>query len=257
MSDETVTFQKQDSIGIITLNQPDRENTITAETAAALAEIRKEVGYDSGINVILLTGQGEEAFSIGTDGIEYSSFENREELVSRHQAASIIGDFDRPTIAAINGDAFDQGLELALACDMRVASETAHFGLTQVGTGGIPWDGGTQRLSRLVGKGKALEMILLGTIIDAAEAQKIGLVTRVTPPGELMPVALEIAETLASKGPIALRYAKEAILKGMDMTLAQGLRLEADLYFLLHTTEDRTEGINAFREKRQPRFKGK
>lgn len=257
MSDETVTFQKDGSIGIITLHRSDRENAFTAEATAALAEIRKEVGYGSDINVILLTGKEEDAFSTGTGGIDYSSRENREQLVSRHQAAAIIGDFDRPTIAAIKGDAFDQGLELALACDMRVASETGRFGFTQVGQGGIPWDGGTQRLSRLVGKGKALEMILLGTVIDAVEAQKIGLVTRVAPADVLMPAALEIAETLASKGPVALRYAKEAILKGMDMTLAQGLRLEADLYFLLHTTEDRTEGINAYREKREPRFKGK
>ncbi|MEE8399731.1 MAG: enoyl-CoA hydratase-related protein [Desulfobacterales bacterium] len=257
MSDEAVTFEKQDSIGIITLNGSDGKAPLAADTPAALADIRKEVGYGSDINVIVLTGQEEGPFSIGTHDADYASRENREHLVSRHQAAAIIGDFDVPTIAAVRGDAIDQDLELALACDMRVASETAHFGFTQVGKGGIPWDGGTQRLSRLVGKGKALEMILLGTIVDAGEAQKMGLVTRVAPPEAVMPAALEMAQTLASKGPIALRYAKEAILKGMDMTLAQGLRLEADLYFLLHTTEDRTEGINAFREKREPRFKGK
>ena len=257
MGNETVTFQKEGNIGIITLNGPIRESRVTAETTAALAEIRKEVGYDSDISVILLTGHDDSAFSIDTDGDEYSSYENREELVLKRQAAAIVGDFDRPTIAAINGDAFDQGLELALACDMRIASENAHFGLTHVERGGIPWDGGTQRLSRLVGKGKALEMVLLGAIIDAAEAKRIGLVTRVAPAEELLSVAREIADALASKGPVALRYAKEAILKGMDMTLEQGLRLEADLYFLLHTTEDRTEGINAYRDKRDPHFKGK
>jgi enoyl-CoA hydratase/carnithine racemase len=160
-------------------------------------------------------------------------------------------------IAAINGDATGQGLELALACDIRVATEASHFGLPHIKKGLIPWDGGTQRLSRLVGSGKTLEMILTGEMIDAQEALRIGLVNKVVPREELMKAVTGLAQEMASKGPIALRYAKEAIHKGMDLTLEQGLRLEADLYLLLHTTKDRSEGIKAFREKKVPRFEGR
>jgi enoyl-CoA hydratase/carnithine racemase len=160
-------------------------------------------------------------------------------------------------IAAISGDVIGQGLELALACDLRIASETSHFGLPQIKTGHLPSDGGTQRLSRLVGRGKGLEMILTGEIIDAQEALRIGLVNKVVPKKDLMEVTMKMAQEMASRGPIALRYIKEAIYKGMDMTLEQGLRLEADLYLILHTTKDRTEGIQAFRGKRKPKFEGK
>jgi len=147
-------------------------------------------------------------------------------------------------------------LELALACDMRIASEGSCFGLTHIRTGLVPWDGGTQRLSRLVGRAKAIEMILTGEVIDSHEALRIGLVNRVVSSDQLMTTAMEVAQEIASKGAIALRYTKEAVYKGMDLTLEQGLRLEADLYLLLHTTRDRTEGIQAFRNKRTPQFKG-
>jgi enoyl-CoA hydratase len=150
-----------------------------------------------------------------------------------------------------------QGLELALACDIRIASETSYFGMPHIKSGLIPWDGGTQRLSRLVGRGKALEMILTGEIIDAQEALRIGLVHRVVPKKDLTEVTMKLAQEMASKGPIALRYTKEAVYKGMDMTLEQGLRLEADLYLLIHTSKDRSKGIQAFRAKRTPKFGGK
>jgi enoyl-CoA hydratase/carnithine racemase len=171
--------------------------------------------------------------------------------------AEPIARIDRPVIAAISGDAIGQGLELALGCDIRIASETSRFGLAQIKAGHIPRDGGTQRLSRLVGKGKALEMILTGETIEAQEALRIGLVNKVVPKKDLMEVTMKMAQEMASKGPIALRYTKEAICKGMDMTLEQGLHLEADLYLLIHTSKDRTEGIQAFREKRAPKFEGK
>ena len=160
-------------------------------------------------------------------------------------------------IAAINGDALGQGLELALSCDIRLASNEARFSLPQVAKGLIPGDGGTQRLSRIVGKGKALELILTAGVIDAGEALAIGLVNKVMAQEELTAGAEAMAKTMAAKGPIALRYAKEAVNKGLDLTLEQGLCLEADLYFLLHTTDDRTEGIRAFLEKRPPQFKGR
>jgi len=168
-----------------------------------------------------------------------------------------VGAFPIPTIAAINGDAFGQWLELALACDIRISAEDARFSMPQVTYGEIPWDGGTQRLARLVGRGKALEMILTGEVIDALEAYRVGLVNRVVPRKALMKEAIALASEMADKGPIALRFAKEAVCKGMDLTLEQGLRLEADLYFLLHTTQDRTEGIRAFIEKRPPKFEGR
>jgi enoyl-CoA hydratase/carnithine racemase len=170
--------------------------------------------------------------------------------------ADTIDSFVCPVIAAINGRATGLGLEMALACDMRMCSHNAQLGMPQVSHGEMPWDGGTQRLSRLVGKGKALEMILLGESIDAGEAYRIGLVHKVFTPSQLMDAVQEIAGKIARQSPVSLAYAKEAIKKGMDLTLDQGLRLEADLYYLLHTTRDRVEGISAFRQKRRPKFKG-
>jgi len=250
-----INFQKEDHIGIITLNRSGHQNTITSEMAMAFSEIKDQFGYGSDITVIVITGEGE-SFCTGTDCNDDASFESREEKRSRLQVASTVGALNQPVIAAINGDAFDQGLELALACDIRIASLSAHFAMRQINDGIMPWDGGTQRLSRLVGGAKALELILLGEVLDAGEALKIGLVSHVASEKDILASALNLARRLAEKGPIALRYAKEAIYQGMDMTLEQGLRLEADLYFLLHTTEDRTEGITAFREKRPPAFRG-
>lgn len=256
MGEKVVLFEKRESVGIITLNRPEQKNVITAQTAVDLKKIRNEVGWDSGVRVILLTGEGE-YFSVGTETEAYSSFKTREEFINNLSVASVIGSLTQPVIAAINGNAFGQGLELALACDLRISSKDALFAMPQIKDNEIPFDGGTQRLPRLVGRTRALEMIFQGLTINSQEAQKIGLVNSIVPINELMPTVLKMAEDLASKGPIALRHAKEAIMKGMDMTLEQGLRLEADLYFLLHTTKDRTEGITAFREKRDPRFEGK
>lgn len=257
MKHASVIFQEEDRIGIIRLNRPAQKNAINRQVTAELLEIRHRVGYGNRISVLMITGDGAEAFSIGTDPEEYAEKENHADWANRIRAAAIIGSFDRPVIAAINGDALGQGLELALACDMRIASSGAQFSMPQIQSHEIPWDGGTQRLARLVGRGKALEMILCGELLTAAQAHDIGLVNQVVPPDAVFPVTLKIAREMAAKGPIALRYAKEAILKGMDMTLAQGLEMEADLYFLLHTTSDRTEGITAFREKRTPNFEGK
>jgi enoyl-CoA hydratase/carnithine racemase len=170
--------------------------------------------------------------------------------------AEPIARMDRPVIAAIQGDALGQGLEMVLACDIRIATEISRFGLPQIREGLIPWNGGTQRLARLVGRGKALEMIFAGETIDAREAYRVGLVNKILPPQELMSTVMNMAGEMATKGSIALRYTKEAVYQGMDLTLEQGLRLEADLYLLIHTTKDRTEGIKAFREKRVPKFEG-
>jgi enoyl-CoA hydratase len=161
-----------------------------------------------------------------------------------------------PSIAAINGDALGGGLELALACDLRVAAEGARLGFPDTSNGLIPSGGGTQRLPRLVGRGKALEMLLTAQPVDAAEASRIGLVNMVVARSQVMATAEKLAQRILSRGPMAVRYAKEAVQKGLEMTLEQGLRLEADLSFILQTTRDRDEGIKAFLEKRPPKFKG-
>lgn len=252
MDQEMVLCQKKDSVAIITLNRPDSKNAINTQIVSELEDIRNEI---NDTRVVIITG--EKTFSTGTDIEEFSLSENKAEIRKRISIASIIDALDQPTIAAINGDALGQGLEFALSCDLRICTETAHFAMHHVTYGEIPWDGGTQRLSRLVGGGKAMEMILSGEFIDAQEAYRIGLVNKVVSPDELLTVVMDMAQKMASKGPIALKYAKEAICKGLDLSLEQGLRLEADLYFLLHTTRDRTEGITSFRDKRSPEFEGK
>lgn len=252
MDQEMVLCQKKDSVAMITLNRPDSKNAINTQIVSELEDIRNEI---SDTKVVIITGK--ETFSSGTDIEEFSLSENKAEIRKRISIASIIDALDQPTIAAINGDALGQGLELALACDLRICTETAHFAMNHITYGGIPWDGGTQRLSRLVGSSKAMEMILTGEVIDAREAYRIGLVHKVVPYGDLSTSFMDMAREIATKSTIAVRYAKEAISKGMDLALEQGLRLEADLYFLLHTTRDRTEGIRAFQEKRPPRFKGR
>jgi enoyl-CoA hydratase len=163
----------------------------------------------------------------------------------------------QPIIAAVNGFALGGGLELALACDIRIAAVGATLGLTEVNLAIIPGGGGTQRLPRLIGRGKALELILTGARIPADEALRIGLVERVVPDGEALKAAADLARTIAAKAPVALRYAKEAVVKGLELPLADGLRLEGDLSTLLRTTEDRLEGAKAFLEKRAPRWTGR
>jgi enoyl-CoA hydratase/carnithine racemase len=248
---------KKDSVATITLTGSKAKNTIGSRMSAELKDIRAEIQRDKTVKIVVITAEDRGVFCAGTDLAEFHAFENRAERIALFSVASIIDTFDCPTIAAINGDALGQGLELALACDLRMCSHDAVFGMPQATAGEMPWDGGTQRLARLVGKAKALELMLLGDTIDAPEAHRIGLVHRVIPHDELMTVVMELAQKMAAKSPVSLAYVKEAIHKGMDLTMEQGLRLEADLYYLIHTTEDRTEGIKAFREKRRPQFKGK
>jgi enoyl-CoA hydratase/carnithine racemase len=240
----TVIYTKKDHVAYITLNRPEAGNSINLELAQELEDICLKINQDDDIYVVTLTGAGNKTFCKGSE-------------LEKSGAAAAIAGIDRPVIAAINGDALGQGLELALSCDIRLASDKAIFGFPQVAQGLIPSDGGTQRLPRIVGRGKALELILTAETITAQEAFNIGLVSRMVGGAKLASEAEALAKTLASKGPIALRYIKEAVNKGLDLTLEQGLHLEADLYFLLHTTADRTEGITAFIKKRPPKFKGK
>lgn len=254
---QTLTVEKKGHIAIVGLLDLMGKQERMARLYHEFSELSTEITWDEEIRVVLLVGYGE-SFSMESVWDGSASRDNVEgQEIDFSPLAEPIARLDKPVVAAINGNAIGQGLELALACDIRITTETSHFGLPHIKAGLIPWDGGTQRLSRLLGKGKALEMILTGNMFDAQEAYQIGLVNKVVPPDKLMIVAMDMAKEMASKSPIALKFAKEAIYKGMDMTLEQGLRLEADLYLLIHTTQDRTEGIKAFREKRSPKFEGK
>jgi len=254
---QQVNFQKTGNIVIIDIIGPLDKQAKLVRLSEEISGFCAEIVWDQEVRVIVITGAGEKSFSVGTDLFEGLLKGNGRKETIFWSLAEPIAKLDKPVIAAINGDATGQGLELVLACDVRIAAETSHFGLPHIKAGLIPWGGGTQRLSRLVGRGKALEMILTGEMIDAEEALRIGLVNRIVSEKELIKVTMEMGKEMASKGPIALRYVKEAVYKGMDMTLEQGLRLEADLYLLLHTTKDRFEGINAFRDKRAAKFEGK
>lgn len=255
MNEQAVKFEKKEAVGIITLNRPERQNAVNADMAAALKQIAASAGWGSGINVFLLRAEGND-FCVGTDPESMAAYGDRRDQISFHSAAERIASLQQPVIAAIDGAAYGQGLELALACDIRIASDRASFSMDQINMDEMPFDGGTQRLPRLIGRMKAMEMMLFGDAMDAQAAKEAGLIHRIVPPESLTQESSAAAEELAAKGPVALRHAKEALLKGMDMTLAQGLRLEADLYFLLHTTRDRREGIEAFRAKRPPKFTG-
>ena len=242
MANKLIVFSKENHIAAITLNRP----TVNQEFSRELVEICENINGDDDIYVVTLTGSGG-VFCTGGE----------KDLTENLHPAAAVASIEKPVIAAINGDALGIGLEIALSCDIRIASDKARFALPQVAKGLIPSDGGTQRLPRIVGRGKALELLMTAETITAAEALEIGLVNKIVPADALAGEVAKLAETIAAKGPLALKYLKEAIIKGMDMTLQQGLRLEADLYFLLHTTADRTEGIKSFLEKRKPDYKGK
>jgi len=247
----TVIFRKEGQIGIITLNRPGVGNAINNKMAGQLVDVCSRIAEDREVRVVLITGQGK-SFCLGADPKEKLLFTKRD----KSSPAQLLARLNCPTIAAINGDALSWGLELALVCDIRIADETASFGFPEVALGLMPQDGGTQWLPRLVGRAKALEMLLTAEPIDAQEAYRIGLVSKVVPETELIPLTMDIARKISSKAPVALSYIKEAVSKGLDLTLEQGLGLETDLYCLLQITQDRIEGIRAFREKRSPHFKG-
>ena len=257
---ETIRYAAADGVAVVTLDRPQVLNAMNEAMRRELTRCFEGLVADEQVRAVVVTGAGARAFSAGADVREFV-----EPLVPvrfREQRRRL--DFrlamDRcpqPLVAAINGYALGGGLELALACDIRVAAADARLGLTETTLGIIPGGGGTQRLPRLVGRGKALELILTGARIDAAEALRIGLVERVAPAGQALAVATELAREIAARAPLATRYAKEAVVKGLELPLADGLRLENDLSTLLRTTEDRLEGARAFLEKRPPRWTGR
>ena len=259
MAWETIRYAAADGVATVTLDRPDVLNAMNEPMRRELTECFTRLAVDDAVRVVVLAGAGERAFSAGADIREFVQppvpVRFREER-KRVDFRAVMDRCPQPMIAAIRGYALGGGLELALACDIRIAAEDAQLGLTEITLAIIPGGGGTQRLPRLVGRGKALEMILTGARIGAPEALRIGLVERVVPPGEVLAAAQELARALAARAPVALRYAKEAVVKGLELPLAEGLRLENDLATLLRTTEDRLEGARAFLEKREPRFTG-
>jgi enoyl-CoA hydratase/carnithine racemase len=259
MTYEAIRYELTDGIATVTLNRPEVHNAMNERMREELTRCFGDIAAGGDVRVVVVTGAGERAFSAGADIREFVAPQVPVRFRDGRRRVDFRAAMDRcaqPIIAAIGGFALGGGLELALACDIRIASEDSQLGLTEVNLAIIPGGGGTQRLPRLVGRGKALEMILTGGRVDAGEALRIGLVERVVPAGEAFAAAQALARALAEKAPVALRYAKEAVVKGLGLPLDDGLRLENDLATLLRTTDDRVEGAKAFLEKRKPRFTG-
>lgn len=260
MAYEAIRVESADGVMTVTLNRPEVHNAMNNAMRGELAEVFTRVRTDDAVRVVLVAGAGDRAFSAGADIREFVKTLPPTQFREERKRLDFRQEIDRcpqPIIAAIRGHCFGGGLELALACDIRIAADDARLGLTEIDLAIIPGGGGTQRLPRLVGRGKALEMILTGARIPATEALAIRLVERVVPASELMAEAGKLALTIADKAPIALRYAKEAVVKGLELPLVDGIRLEGDLSTLLRTTEDRLEGAKAFLEKRKPSWSGR
>lgn len=262
MSDEnsTVRFDREaDGVAIVTINRPDKLNALNADTVQQLDRVLRSARDDDGVRVIILTGSGEKAFVAGADIAELSRMGPMDGVsISREGQATfrMMEAMPKPVIGAINGFALGGGLELALACHIRIASSRAKFGLPEVKLGIIPGYGGTIRLPRLVGRGRALELMLTGEMIDADEAYRIGLVNRVTEPGALLDAARELARKMIANGPIAIALALESVDRGMSTTIDDAQTLESSLFGLLASTGDMREGMTAFLEKRKAEFRG-
>lgn len=253
-----VDLIKEDRIAIITLNRPEALNAIDPEMAADLRRVFNDFKMDNSLWVGIITGAGTKAFSIGAD-VQTLLPKIKE---SRGQGSGQLDLVDaqatwKPMIAAINGAALGGGLEMALACDLRIASEHAIFGMPEVTLGLIPGWGGTQRLPRMIPLAKAAELLLTGRPISAQEAFRIGLINKVVPLAELMPAARAMAETICKRAPLAVRAAKQAMMQGVDLPLEDGLKLERKLNYFLVDTQDFDEGCRAYLESRKPMFKGK
>ncbi len=245
-------------IATLTINRPQALNALTRELLEELGTAFSRLQDDPAVRVILLTGSGDKAFVAGADIAAMAGFsplEARELALLGQRTLAAIEACPLPVIAVVNGFALGGGCELAMACDIRLAAETARLGQPEINLGIIPGFAGSQRLPRLVGKGRALELLLSGEMIGAAEAWRIGLVNRVLPAAELMTEARRLAALLAGKGRTALRLCKAAVQDGLEMDLARGAAYEADLFGLCFTDSDQKEGMQAFLEKRAPRFK--
>lgn len=260
MNYKTILVEISERIALITINRPDKLNAVNLEVIAELENVLNELENNSEVGVLILTGAGEKSFVAGSDISALAKFspeQAKEYSIIGNRVLSKIQNYSKPVIAAINGFALGSGCEIALACHIRLASENAKFGQPEVNLGLIPGHGGTQRLARIVGIGKAFEMILTGINIDASEALKIGLVNKMVPQAELKNSAIELAKTILTKSPVAVGIAIKAINANLEKSLSQGLILEAELFKECFSTEDFQEGTKAFLEKRKPNFKGK
>ena len=260
MSYTNLKTENRDGVLIVTIDRPKVLNALNAETVTEIGRTFDAARDDDAVRVVIVTGAGEKAFVAGADINELARMTPLTGKAVAERGQRIFSKIERlpkPVIAAINGFALGGGCELALACHIRIASDKAQLGLPEVSLGIIPGYGGTQRMARLLGKGKALELILSGERIGAAEAERIGLVNKVVPADQLMTVAEEMARKIASRGPLAVRAAIEAVMNGSEMPFEEGQFLEATLFGLLTATEDMKEGMSAFLEKRQAEFKNR
>jgi enoyl-CoA hydratase len=255
MAYQNIILQREENTAIITFNRPDAMNALNNQTRAEFASAMAEVAADDEIRVLILTGSGK-AFVAGSDIKEFS--QTTPYVAHKIQRlGEMVENLEKPVIAAVNGFCLGGGNEIAMACDIIIASEKAKFGQPEINIGIIPGGGATQRLPRLIGACKAKELIYTGDIINAEQAKHLGLINRVVPMEDLMPVAKELAGKIATKSAAALKLAKTAINRGMQTNLESGLKYEYELYGLALSLEDRVEGVNAFLEKRAPKFMGR
>lgn len=260
MSESTVLVTRDGGVSTITLNRPEVMNSVNVAMLRDLRAALEEVQFDPDARCVIVTGAGEKAFCAGADLKERAGMaevEVRRYIETIRNTFTLVENLPVPVIAAVNGIALGGGTELALASDLRIVSETATLGLTETSLAIIPGAGGTQRLPRIVGKAKAKELVFTARRIDAREALAIGLANKVVPPASLMDEARALAEAITKNGPVAIRVAKRAIDRGMEMDLASALVFESTCYEITIPTEDRREGLLAFREKRKPVYKGK
>ncbi|MFY9910575.1 MAG: enoyl-CoA hydratase-related protein [Candidatus Sulfotelmatobacter sp.] len=260
MNFENILLEKKNSVAYVTVNRPKVLNALNVATIEELRQAFHDIKNDVAIRVVIFTGAGEKAFIAGADISELATRDpmTGKETTQRGQnVLNLIENLGKPVIACINGFALGGGCEMAMACTMRLASENAKLGQPEVKLGIIPGYGGTQRLPRLVGKGIAMQMLLAGEMITAQEAHRIGLVNEVVPAAVLIPRAEAIAAKIIANAPLAVQYVMEAVNKGIEMSLSEGLYLEAVLFAVACATDDKKEGTTAFLEKRSPQFKGK
>src|SRR5262245_59432008 len=259
MKFENVLVEKRGQVAIITINRPDKLNALNIARRQDILAAFDQLERDEEVRVVVITGAGEKAFIAGADINEFAGMTAvaQRAVMKGRRAFDAVEDFPKPVIAMINGFALGGGCELALACDIRIASTKARLGQPEIKLGIIPGGGGTQRLARLIGEGKAMELALTGDMISAEEALTLGLVNHVVAPENLEEKTFEIANKIAEMSPVALAMAKQSVKNAARLDLRAGLDAEVDLFALCFSSEDKEEGVRAFLEKRKPEFKGR